>query len=106
MIVIRTILTAVISISIAALPAIGEPIVSASAAKVTMADHADMPCCPCCNTQDNIKSTACVLKCITLAGAVLPTTVTPRYLANGSPLSFVDDTFHGLVRAPPTPPPI
>ena len=64
MIVIRTILTAVISISIAALPAIGEPIVSASAAKVVMADHADMPYFPCCNTQDNIKSTACVLKCI------------------------------------------
>jgi hypothetical protein len=107
MAVIRRILVAVIAILVVVLPITGEAIVSASAAKVMMADDADMPCCPCCDTQANSKSTACVLKCVALAGAVLPAmTVTPRYLVDGSPLSFVGDTFHGLVRTPPTPPPI
>jgi hypothetical protein len=106
MVVIRTILAVLIAISVVMLPAIGEPIVSPSPVEVTMADQPDMTCCPCCDAQDNFKSTACALKCLTLAGAVLPAmTVTPRYLADGTPLSFANDTLHGLVRQPPTHPP-
>jgi hypothetical protein len=106
MVVIRAILTILIAISVVMLPAAGEPIASPSPVEVTMADQADMTCCPCCDTRDNVKSTACALKCLTLAGAVLPAMpVTPRYLADGSPLSFADDTLHGFVRQPPTHPP-
>jgi hypothetical protein len=107
MVVIRTFLVVLIAMSVVMLPATGEPIVSPSPVEVTMADQSDMTCCPYCDTQDNFKSTACALKCSSLAGAVLPAmTVTPRYLADGTPLSFVGNTFHGLVRTPPTPPPI
>jgi hypothetical protein len=106
MVVIRTLLAALIAMSVVMLPPTGEPIVSPSPVEVTMADQVDMSCCPCCDIQDNFKSTACTFKCITLAGAVLPAmTVTLRYLADGPPLSFVGDTLHGLERPPPTHPP-
>jgi hypothetical protein len=106
MVVMRTILAVLIAISVVILPAAGEPIVSTSPAAGAMADQADMPCCPCCATQDHVKATACVLKCMTLAGAVFPAmTVTPRYLTDGSPLTFAGDTLQGLVRTPPTHPP-
>ena len=72
MILIRRILFAVIAISVAVLPATAEAIVSPSPAEVTMADQGDMPCCPSCNTQDDFKATACALKCVALAGAVVP----------------------------------
>ena len=103
---IRRILVAVIAISVPALPVASEAVISSHPTEVTMADQADMPCCPCCNTQGDFKATACVLKCMALAGAVLPAmTVALPYLADVSPRSLVDDTLHGLVRAPPTHPP-
>src|SRR6516162_8113865 len=103
---IRTIFVALITISVAVLPASGEAIVSPSSVNAAMADQGDMPCCPCCNTQGDFKATACVLKCMALAGAVLPAiTVALPYFVVGSPLSLVDDTLHGLVRPPPTHPP-
>ncbi len=105
MVVVRAILTVLIAISVVMLPAAGEPTVSPAPVEMAMADQADMTCCPCCDAQDNVKSTACALKCLTLAGAVLPAmSVTPRYLTDGTLLSFTDDTLHGLVRQPPTHP--
>ena len=103
---IRKILIAVIAISVAVLPATAEAIVSPSPVEVTMADQADMPCCPCCDTQGDVKATACALQCVALAGAVLPAMIIALpYLADGSPRTLVDDTLHGLARAPPTHPP-
>jgi hypothetical protein len=105
-VLIRKILIAVIAISVAVLPATAEAIVSPSPVEVTMADQADMPCCTCCNTQGDLKATACVLKCVALAGAVLPEmAVALPYVADSSPRSRVDGTLHGLVRPPPTRPP-
>ena len=106
MALIRTILVALIAISIAVLPATVEAIVSPLPAEVTMADQADMPCCTCCNTQGDLETTACVLKCMTLAGAVLPAmTIGLPYIADRCPRTLVDDTLHGLARPPPTHPP-
>jgi hypothetical protein len=105
-VLIRRIFVAVIVMSIAALPAAGEAIVPPSPAAVTMADQADMPCCPTCDSQGDIKATMCVLKCMALGGAILPVmTVALLNVAEGSSLSLMDDTLHGLVRAPPTHPP-
>ena len=106
MVLIRRILVAVIAISVAVLPATREAIVTPSPADVTMADQADMLCCPCCNTQGDFKATACVLKCVALAAAVLPMmNVAPLYVADRTTVSLVDDTLRGVVRAPPTHPP-
>ena len=106
MALIRRILVAMIAISVAVLPATGEAFVSRSPAEVTMTDQADMPCCPCCKTQDESKATACVLKCAALAGSILPAMVgaTPR-TAEKSRRPLVNETSDGLVRAPPTHPP-
>ena len=106
MVLIRRIFVAVIAISIATLPAAAEAVVLLSPVAVMMPDEADMPCCPACDSQGNIKAAMCVLKCAALASAVLPAmTVALPYLAHQSPRSPVDDTLHGLVRAPPTHPP-
>ena len=103
---IRRIFVVVITMSIATIPAAAEALVSPSPAEVTMVDQADMPCCTCCDTQSDLKATACVLKCVALASAVLPAmTIAPWHIADGSPRTLVDDTLHGLTRAPPTPPP-
>jgi hypothetical protein len=84
MVLIRSILVAVISIAVAVLPATAEAIVSPSRAEVTMADQPDMPCCPCCNTEDDFKATACVLKCVAYAAAVVSmVTVARLYDADG-----------------------
>lgn len=105
MALIRTILAALIAVSVALSPAIGEAAMSPSASQVVMADQSDMPCCPCCDTQDHSKSTACVLKCLTLAGAVLSVAgVAQPYLLDGLPVPFADDTSHGVARKPPTHP--
>src|SRR5260370_23259 len=81
---------------VAVLPAASEAIVASSPAEMTMVDQADMPCCPCCNTQGDFKATACVLKCVALASAILPATpVSVLFIAAGPQLSSVDDTLHG-----------
>jgi hypothetical protein len=106
MALIRTILAALIAISVAVLPATGEAIALPSGDQLAMADQADMPCCPCCNTQADLKLTTCALKCIAVVGAVFPATViTPLYLVDGLPLPFIDDLLHGFLKAPPTHPP-
>lgn len=106
MALLRTIMAALIAISVAVLPATGEAFISPSSAEVTMTDQADMPCCPCCKTQDESKVTACVLNCAVLAGAILPAMIgaTPR-AAEKFRRSLVNETSDGLVRAPPTHPP-
>ena len=103
---IRRILVAVIAVSVAVLSASSETIVSPSPVEMTMIDQADMPCCPYCNTQGDFKATACVLKCVAPASAILPATIVSLlFLDEGRQFSSVEDTLHGLVRAPPTHPP-
>jgi len=103
---IRRILVTVIAVSVAVLPAASEAIVSPSLMEMTMVDQADMPCCPCCNTQGDFKATACVLKCVAPASAILPATIVSLlFIDEGRQLPSAVDTLHGLVRAPPTHPP-
>jgi hypothetical protein len=102
----RALLTVLVAISVATLPAIAEVMVLPSPDQVTMADQAEMPCCPSCDTQGDFKATACFVKCVAVAGAVLPTTpIALLFLAEGSPPALAERTLHGLVRAPPTHPP-
>jgi hypothetical protein len=104
--VIRTLLTALIAISVAFLPATGEAIVSPAADQAVMVNQSDMPCCPCCNSQDDLKLTSCALKCLTLVGGVFPAMViTPLYLTDGDAVDFVDEALHEFLKAPPTHPP-
>ena len=104
MALVRTILAALIAISVALSPAIGEGVMLPSPGEVT--NQADMPCCQCCDTQDHSKPTACVLKCITLSVAILPAQSVARpSLVDGRPMPLVQDTSDGVARKPPTRPP-
>jgi hypothetical protein len=106
MILIRRILIAVIALSVAVLPATAKATALSAPTEVTMADHADMPCCPSCNDHGDFKTAACVLKCAALASAVLPAiTVALLCIADGSPFGLTEDPLHGAVRPPPTHPP-
>jgi hypothetical protein len=104
---IRSVIGALIAISVAMSPAIGEPVMLPSAVEVMTSDQADMPCCPCCDKLDNLKSTSCVLKCMTLTGAVIvvPSTAQPS-LRDGRLLPLVHDMSRGVARKPPTHPPL
>jgi hypothetical protein len=111
MALIRTTVAALVAFAVALLPVSGNaiplplPLPSSPPAEVTMADHADMPCCPSCDTRGDFK--ACALKCVALASAVLPaTTVAPLYIAEGSLHALAEDALHTHVIAPTHPPPI
>lgn len=109
MVAVRTILTALIAISIVILPATGEAAVSTSPVEISMSDNADMPCCPCCNDQDLSKMpVACALKCISFVGVILPATaVIHLCLVDVTRASFANGALHEYSSSPPThPPPI
>jgi hypothetical protein len=94
---IRTTVATLIAFAVAFLPVSGNsiplPSLSSPPPEVTMADHADLPCC--------------ALKCAALASAVLPATgVAPLYIAEGSPRAVAEDALHTHVIAPTHPPPI
>jgi hypothetical protein len=102
----RIILNALIAISLALVPIGGAVVNSVTPVEMLMADQGDMPCCPHCDTQGDLKAAACVLKCAALAGAVLPTMpVGLFYMSDPFPLTPTDETLRGIVRAPPTHPP-
>jgi hypothetical protein len=107
MLIVRTILAAMIVISVAMTPATGGAAVSTKPVEMSMHDNANIPCCPCCNDQDNSKSSvACALKCINFVGAVLPAMVVIQpYLVDATPPSFVNSALHGYSTSPPTHPP-
>ena len=100
-------MAALVAISVAVIPIAGEVAVSVKPIEMSMTNDAGMPCCPCCDDQDNSKSSvACVLKCINFVGAVVPTMIlTQPYLVDAGPPSFVVGILHGHVRSPPTHPP-
>jgi hypothetical protein len=102
----RIILNALIAISMALVPIGGAVVNPATPVEMRMADQGDMPCCPNCDIQGDLKAAACVLKCVALAGAVLPTMfVGPFYISDPFPVTPTDQTLRGIVRAPPTRPP-
>jgi hypothetical protein len=106
---IRTTVAVLVAFAVAFPPVSGNaiplPLLSSPPAEATMADHADLPCCPSCDTQADFK--ACALKCAALASAVLPeTSVALLYIAEGSLRALAEGALHPHVIAPTHPPPI
>jgi hypothetical protein len=105
---VRTILAALVAISVAVVPIAGEAAITTMQPVVmSMPDSADMPCCPYCNEQDHSKSSgACSFKCLNFVGIVPPAkALTQPYLVDATPPLFVTDALHGYVTSPPTHPP-
>lgn len=103
----RTIVAALIAISVALLPAAGMVILLAPPDQAVMIDQADMPCCPCCDTQNDHESTICALTCMSVTAFVVPVTgvASPSDIGNRSPQSFAAEALQEFLKAPPTHPP-
>lgn len=106
MIVIRTIVTALVAISVVLLPAAATVAVSIPSVEMSVGGHDRMPCCPSSESHDSFRSIACALKCMALNGAVFPViAVAVPPSTDGCLQAFADDTLQGLVSTPPTHPP-
>lgn len=103
---IRTILIALVAISVVLLPVAEQAAASTPPVEVSTGGHDGMPCCPSSGSHESFKSIACALKCMALNGAVfsvIAVAVPPS--TDGCLLAFADDTLQGFVSAPPTHPP-
>jgi hypothetical protein len=106
MAIVRAILAAMISLSVALIPATAGGLISAKPVEMTMAGQTDAPCCPCCNDQGDFKcSTACAIKCMSFFAAILPMATLPPHLIEMASASIADNILHGHERRPPTHPP-
>jgi hypothetical protein len=99
----RAILAALIAISVAMVPATGGAM-SIKSIEMSMADQADMPCCP--PLDDGKTSVACAFKCLNFVAAMFPPPVVLPLIDDGPPSSSTDDTLYGHVSSPTHPPPI
>jgi hypothetical protein len=100
--VVRIILAALISISVAMVPAVGGGVDPGKPVEMSMPDHADMPCC----APDDCKgSIACAFKCFNFVGTTFPAMVLLPYAVDAAPPSYVDGILREHVRSPPTHPP-
>ena len=99
----RTILAVLIAISVAMVPITGGAAISAKPVEMSMADQADMQCCP----PDDCKgSIACAFKCFNFVAAMFPAANTLPHIVDGSLQSFAGGTLDGYVSPPTHPPPI
>ena len=99
----RTILAALIAISVVMVPITGGAAISAKPVEMSMADQADMRCCP----PDDCKgSIACAFKCFNFVAAMFPVATPLPHIVDGPPQSFAGGTLHGYVSPPTHPPPI
>jgi hypothetical protein len=104
MALLRTILAALIAISVAVFPVTGDAAVPTKPVAMSMPGNADMPCCP---EQDHSKGwNACALKCLNFVGVVLSTlAMTQPHLVDAIRPPFVGDALHEHLTSPPTHPP-
>ena len=73
-------------------------------AEMSMADQADMPCCP--PPDDGKVSPACAFKCLNFVAALFPATIALSHIVDGPPQSFSDGILYGYISPPTHPPPI
>ena len=101
--VVRTIMAALLAISVAVAPATGGAIAASTPLEMSMHGQGDMPCRP---PGDQQKSVPCALKCLSFVGAVLATAaVAPLYPVAQIRESLAAGALHGHLASPPTRPP-
>jgi len=101
---VRTILAALIAISVAMVPATSGAAISTKPAEMSMGNQADMPCCPA--PDDSKGSVACAFKCLSFVAAMFPAPVVLSPVVEVSPQSLRLGALHGHVSPPAHPPPI
>ena len=99
---VRVILAALVSISLAMVPAVGGVDLTKSTT-MAVTDQADMPCC---NSSDDCKTpAACTLKCFNFIGAIAAPMVPLPCVLEKTQISFVPDALREHLNSPPTRPP-
>jgi hypothetical protein len=101
---VRTILAALIAISVAMVPATSGAVISTKPVEMSMANQADMPCCPA--PDDDKSSVACAFKCLSFVAAMFPAPVVLSPVVEVSPRSLGVSALYGHVSPPAHPPPI
>lgn len=102
----RAIFVVLVAMSVAIAPAAMAMPVTVSSVEMASVDQGNVPCCPCCDSQEKSKaSVACTVKCISSYNAVLPQTVPLPRIAHANPLALSVNDLHGHIRSPPTHPP-
>lgn len=98
----RSLLAALIALSVAMVPAVGGAAALSNSADMAMSDRADMLCC---KTVDDCKNpAACALKCFNYSDVILlPVALLPRTPDIKSPMA--SEALRGFVGRPPTHPP-
>jgi hypothetical protein len=100
----RTIVAALIAISVALLPVGGGTTASATPTEMSITNQPDMPCCP---TADNSNgSVACAFKCCNFVAVIFPAPIAVLPIADGLLASFAEGTLRGHISSPAHPPPI
>ena len=98
----RTILAALIAISIALLPVTGGA--TAKPAEMLITNQTDMPCCP--PPDKGNGSIACAFKCCNFVAIMIPTPIALLPIVDGPRASFAEGTLRGHITSPAHPPPI
>jgi len=101
---VRTILAALIAISVAMVPATSGAAISTKPVEMSMANQADMPCCP--EPDDDKSSVACTFKCLSFVATMFPAPLALSLIADAPPPSLWVGALHGHVSPPAHPPPI
>ena len=100
----RTILAALIAISIALLPTTGGAAASTKPLEMSVTNQTDMPCCP--PSDKGNGSVACVIKCCNFVAMVFPTPIALLPIVVGLLASFDEGSLRGHISPPAHPPPI
>src|SRR5262249_46096365 len=99
----RVILAALISVSVATVPATGSAGVSAAPTAMSIGNQTDMPCCP---VPDDGKGIACAFKCLNFVAALFPAPVSLAQITDCLPPFLVEATLQARAIPPAHPPPI
>lgn len=104
MAVARTILAALIALSIALLPATGGASASTKPIEISITNQTDMPCCP--PPDQGNGSVPCAFKCCNFVAVMFPAPITVLPIVDGPLASFAEGTLRGHISSPAHPPPI
>jgi hypothetical protein len=100
----RTILAALIGMSIALIPVTGGSSAVTKPIAMSMANQTHMPCCP--QADEGNGSVTCAFKCLDFPAVMFPTAVALTHVSDSLPSFVVDIVLHGHVSPPTHPPPI
>jgi hypothetical protein len=100
----RTILAALIAISVALLPVAGGAAVPTKPVDMAITNQTDMPCCP--PPDKGNGSVQCAFKCCNFVAVMFPAPIAVLPIVGNPLASIAEDALRGHISSPAHPPPI